>query len=428
MFLFLFFIGVSHLRASILDFDEVWQEREIAAREATSEAYHPDPFQVTDHLNAEVHLATETNSTRRSLRRGKYHGGRCTATNPIDRCWRCRPDWYLHRKQLAKCVLGFGRRTTGGRDGWIYVVTNPSDNEMDKPLKGTLRHAVIQPQPLWIVFARSMVIVLKQELIMTSHKTIDGRGANIHIAYGAGITMQYVKNIIIHGIHFHNIVPGSGGMIRDSVDHIGLRGRSDGDAISIYGSTNIWVDHNSLSNCTDGLIDIIQESTAITISNNHLTYHNDVMLMGAHDDFPDDAKMQVTVAFNHFGKGLVQRMPRCRWGFVHVVNNDYTHWQMYAVGGSSHPTILSQGNRYIAPQMDWAKEVTKRLVAEAAWQNWDWRSEGDLMRNGAFFRESGKKRHHGYSSFDVIKAKPGTHAERLTRFSGPLGCRKNKPC
>lgn len=35
-----------------------------------------------------------------------------------------------------------------------------------------------------------------------------------------------------------------------------------------------------------------------------------VMLMGAHDDFPDDAKMQVTVAFNHFGKGLVQRMPR----------------------------------------------------------------------------------------------------------------------
>lgn len=56
MFLFLFFIGVSHLRASILDFDEVWQEREIAAREAVSEAYHPDPFQVTDHLNVEVHL------------------------------------------------------------------------------------------------------------------------------------------------------------------------------------------------------------------------------------------------------------------------------------------------------------------------------------------------------------------------------------
>lgn len=227
--------------------------------------------------------ATESNnSTRRSLARGKFRRsrfrGRCVATNPIDRCWRCKSDWHLHRKQLAKCVLGFGRRTTGGMNGRIYVVTDPSDNEMDQPARGTLRHAVIQPQPLWIIFARNMIINLKQELIMTSHKTIDGRGVNVHIAWGAGITIQFVKNIIIHGIHFHHIVPAGGGMIRDSVSHIGLRGPSDGDAISIFGSTNVWVDHNSLSNCTDGLIDVIQESTAITISNNHLTYHNDVSI------------------------------------------------------------------------------------------------------------------------------------------------------
>ena len=54
-----------------------------------------------------------------------------------------------------------------------------------------------------------------------------------------------------------------------------------------------------------------------------------VMLFGASDTFEGDKKMQVTVAFNHFGRGLVQRMPRCRWGFFHVVNNDYTHWLMY---------------------------------------------------------------------------------------------------
>lgn len=81
------------------------------------------------------------------------------------------------------------------------------------------------------------------------------------------------------------------------------------------------------------------------------------MLFGASDSYSADKVMQVTVAFNHFGQGLVQRMPRCRWGFFHVVNNDYTHWLMYAIGGSQHPTIISQGNRFIAPPNDAAKEV-----------------------------------------------------------------------
>lgn len=82
-----------------------------------------------------------------------------------------------------------------------------------------------------------------------------------------------------------------------------------------------------------------------------------VMLFGASDSYSADQVMQVTVAFNHFGQGLVQRMPRCRWGFFHVVNNDYTHWLMYAIGGSQHPTIISQGNRFIAPPNEAAKQV-----------------------------------------------------------------------
>lgn len=81
------------------------------------------------------------------------------------------------------------------------------------------------------------------------------------------------------------------------------------------------------------------------------------MLFGASDGYSGDKVLQVTVAFNHFGKGLIQRMPRCRWGFFHIVNNDYTQWVMYAIGGSQQPTILSQGNRFIAPNNPNAKEV-----------------------------------------------------------------------
>lgn len=199
------------------------------------------------------------------------------ATNPIDRCWRCDPNWANNRKKLADCVQGFGRNTIGGKNGPIYVVTDSSDNDMMNPIPGTLRYAVTRNGPLWIIFARSMTIRLNQELMISSDKTIDGRGADIVIANGAGLTIQYVKNVIVHGIKIFDSQVGNGGLIRDSEDHYGFRTQSDGDGISIFGSSNVWIDHVSMRNCRDGLIDAIMGSTAITISNGHFTDHNEVI-------------------------------------------------------------------------------------------------------------------------------------------------------
>ncbi|KAA8530320.1 hypothetical protein F0562_005029 [Nyssa sinensis] len=312
IFCFAFAAIIPTLRANIAHFDEVWQKRAQEARAAVMKSYEPEPTKVTNDFNLGVHKALRGagalnitagpnvwNSTRRLLT--KKYKGPCMATNPIDRCWRCKKNWHLNRKRLADCGLGFGRKATGGKAGSFYIVTDSSDNDILNPKPGTLRHAVIQKQPLWIVFARSMTIRLNQELIMQGDKTIDARGANVHIAYGAGITIQFVKNVIIHNLHVHDIVLGSGGLIRDSVDHVGLRTASDGDGISIYGSADVWIDHVSMWNCKDGLIDAIEGSTGITISNCHFTDHNEVMLFGAHDNSEVDQFMQITVAFNHFG-------------------------------------------------------------------------------------------------------------------------------
>lgn len=220
-------------------------------------------------------LCRDVNDTRRSLI-GGHHKNLCKASNPIDRCWRCRLDWADDRQRLADCPLGFGHKTRGGQGGKTYIVTDCSDNDVMNPVQGTLRHAVIQKEPLWIVFARPMSIRLQQELIVQSDKTIDGRGYDIHIAHGAGITIQFVKNVIIHGLQIHNIIPAGGGLIRDSVDHLGLRTASDGDGISVFGSSNIWLDHLTMTRCADGLIDVIHGSTAVTISNCLFTNHNDV--------------------------------------------------------------------------------------------------------------------------------------------------------
>lgn len=184
--------------------------------------------------------------------------------------------------------------------------------------------------------------------------------------------------------------------------------------------------------------------------------------------------MQISLAFNHFGKGLVQRMPRCRFGFFHVLNNDYTHWIMYAIGGTAHPTIISQGNRFIAPPDPTAKMVTftfssprpiftkhssfrypnmcnvqlyricghylfiplfglkqitnRNNVVGEEWKNWIWRSENDVFLNGAYFVESGHPLDEKRFKKDFIKSKPGTYVRRLTRFAGQRRCIIGKSC
>ncbi|RVW72617.1 putative pectate lyase 22 [Vitis vinifera] len=155
--------------------------------------------------------------------------------NPIDDCWRCDPDWEKNRQGLADCSIGFGRHAIGGRDGEIYVVTDSGDDDPVNPKPGTLRYAVIQKEPLWIIFQRDMVIKLKEELIMNSFKTIDGRGSSVHIAGGPCITIQYVTNIIIHGLNIHDCKQGGNANVRDSPDHYGWRTISDGDGVSIFG-------------------------------------------------------------------------------------------------------------------------------------------------------------------------------------------------
>lgn len=165
-------------------------------------------------------------------------------------------------------------------------------------------------------------------------------------------------------------------------------------------------------------------STGITISNNHFGHHNEVMLLGHSDEYLADSGMQVTIAFNHFGQKLIQRMPRCRRGYIHVVNNDFTRWEMYAIGGSGEPTINSQGNRYTAPSDRNAKEITKRVdTAEDKWRNWNWRSEGDIMVNGAYFVASGDEVEVKYEKAYSVEPKSASYIDQLTMNAGVFGSR-----
>ncbi|CAN0878572.1 Probable pectate lyase 13 [Linum grandiflorum] len=367
---------------------------------------HPFPDEVANDVIRRVNESV----SRRQLRAGHT----CQTGNPIDDCWRCDPNWRNNRQRLADCGIGFGRGALGGKGGQFYLVTDSSDDNPAYPKPGTLRFGVIQDVPLWIIFAADMTITLRHELIFNSYKTIDGRGAAVTITGHGCLTVQDVSHVIIHNVRIHDCNPSGNTNIASTPSHVGFRGVSDGDGISLFGARNVWIDHCTLSSCADGLIDTVMGSTAITISNNLFSRHDKVMLMGHDDNYIPDKGMQVTVAFNRFAEELGQRIPRCRHGYIHVVNNHYTSWKMYAIGGSASPTINSQGNRYVAPADRNAKEVTKRVNSgETEWRSWNWRSDGDIMVNGAFFVPSGAGVGATESS-DVFSLHQNFHVSRFT--------------
>lgn len=202
-----------------------------------------------------------------------------SSSNAIDNCWRRDANWAQNRMKLADCAVGFGSAANGGKGGQIYTVTTPDDNPTN-PLPGSLRYGVTRKNPLWIVFAKDMNIKLQMPLSVASHKTIDGRGANVEISNGPCIRLDNVNNIIIHGLNIHDCKPSVAGNV-EVTESVTWMTKQDPDAISITGSKDIWIDHNTLSRCLDGLIDVSLASTAITISNNRFTYHDKASLLKA---------------------------------------------------------------------------------------------------------------------------------------------------
>lgn len=361
-----------------------------------------------------------------------------TSSNPIDNCWRRDVKWAQNRKKLADCAVGFGSAAYGGKGGEIYTVTTPNDNPTN-PLPGSLRYGVTRKRPLWIVFARDMNIKLQMPLFVTRHKTIDGRGASVHISNGPCIRLWNVSNVIIHGLHIHDCKPNvPGNVLLTEMAPYGTSGvemieSQDGDGISVVTCRDIWIDHNTFSNCADGLVDVTLASTAVTISNNRFSHHDKVMLLGHSDEYAADKTMKVTVTYNHFGPGLTQRMPRCRYGYVHVANNNYEEWGIYAIGGSMHPTIRSEGNRFVAPREEYKKQVSWRegcySAASCATGTWLWKSVSDMFVNGAYFVPSGRgKALPMYKVGESFKVGNGKLVPKMTQDAGALACIPSKRC
>jgi pectate lyase len=137
------------------------------------------------------------------------------------------------------------------------------------------------------------------------------------------------------------------------------------DAISLRNTDHVWVDHNTfrdrksadeflpqyfgvLYQVHDGLLDITNASDYVTVSWNRFENHDKVMLIGSSDSASADrGKLSVTLHHNLF-ENLGQRVPRVRFGKVHVYNNYYKidnpDNYVYSWGVGIESAIYAQNN------------------------------------------------------------------------------------
>jgi pectate lyase len=104
------------------------------------------------------------------------------------------------------------------------------------------------------------------------------------------------------------------------------------DAVAINGgSHHVWVDHCDISNGSDGNLDVVDASDFVTVSWTKFSYsgtsrdHRFSNLIGDGDGETADAgKLGVTFHHCWWADRIEERMPRVRYGRVHLYNNLWT--------------------------------------------------------------------------------------------------------
>jgi pectate lyase len=191
------------------------------------------------------------------------------------------------------------------------------------------------------------------KVMVASDKSILGLpGAHLKCS----MIIQGVSNVIVRNL----IVEGAGACD----NNCGPAGEGRLDAITVLGATNVWLDHLDVFDGEDGNTDITKNANYVTVSWVKFHYtnksypsgttgysHRFCNLIGSDDTYTSDAgKLKVTLYKNWWADGVAERMPRARFGQIHVANCLFTSadpGQDHCVRAGYKADLLVESNVFI---------------------------------------------------------------------------------
>lgn len=193
--------------------------------------------------------------------------------------------------------------TTGGAGGTTVTVSTFEDFEF----------YVDNNTGPFIVQVSGTINLGSSNVRVRDNKTIVGLGTNATLI--GNLKVFGNNNVIIRNLTLSN--PGVG----------------DNDGLTLHECLNVWVDHCTFVDCDDGSLDIGHGADWLTVSWCHFYYtnpgntHRFANLVGHSDsstaEAEDTGKLHVTFHHNWWGQLVHERMPRVRFGRVHLFNNYY---------------------------------------------------------------------------------------------------------
>ncbi|RZU25605.1 pectate lyase [Streptomyces sp. BK239] len=212
-----------------------------------------------------------------------------------------------------------------------------------------------------------------------ANTTIIGVGRNAGFK-GASLQIRAVDNVIVRNLAFESPVDCFPQW--DPTDGSKGNWNSEYDTAVVYGSTHVWLDHNTFTDGShpdsaaptyfgmlyqqhDGELDIVRGSDHVTASWNVFTDHDKTILIGNSDSEStaagDRGKLKVTFHHNLFSH-LVERAPRVRFGQVDSYNNHFVadSSYSYSFGIGKESQLVAQHNAFTLPSGVSAAKALKR--------------------------------------------------------------------
>ncbi|MFZ5989217.1 MAG: anti-sigma-I factor RsgI family protein [Bacillota bacterium] len=237
-------------------------------------------------------------------------------------------------------VDGYALGTTGGAGGTSVTVANASDLILAAGSSSKM-----------IITVSGSIDLGATPLRVKSDKTIQGKDSSSTIK--GNISISNVSNVIIKNLNITN-----------------PSGAGSGDGIEVSESTKVFITKCTFTDCADGSLDIVRGSDYVTVSWCRFR-DNTPSLIGNGDNVTTDAgKLHVTMHHNWYDSGCKQRMPRVRYGQVHLYNNYYgASGSDYNVGVGVYSQILVENCYFDNQRTAWNNMSTSSNQGEIQWNS-----------------------------------------------------------